>query len=266
MTDITALINGLRDYEAELRRHNASVRESFKELERALRRLREKYEGTGARDFRAHFNRTRAGLDQYLQGTEAIAQLLQKRLERLVAADRRFGADAAPSRASARRFASDRLSIDHEDPADPCEDAKAHLERVLAMRRGNWRRLSAAKERNRDRLEFAETRARHAEQRLTRVIERDRNTLDELQQWLDGVQTDIDAHGYWLLQNFLLPLVGVGIAWVSLQDYASKLKQLAEAERKAEEEDRILIRMSDAYTDLQKKVGAAHRLVKERCG
>lgn len=88
MTDMRLLLARLRDYEKALGSHNARVEASWEHLKGSLRRLSHYYDGTGATDFKAHFARTEAGLNQYLEGTQAIKLLLEDRIEHLAAADR----------------------------------------------------------------------------------------------------------------------------------------------------------------------------------
>ena len=69
-------------------RHSTRLAESFDQLTQALARLSQVYEGAGASDFKAHFARTQAGLEEYLEGTRSIQRILQDRIDRLAEADR----------------------------------------------------------------------------------------------------------------------------------------------------------------------------------
>jgi len=88
MADVTRLVNALESYAKELERHNAQVAQAYHELEQALARLSSVYEGTAAREFKAHWARTVAGLRRYNDGARAISTLLDRRLAALRDADR----------------------------------------------------------------------------------------------------------------------------------------------------------------------------------
>ena len=88
MADVTRLVSGLERYSRELERHNAQVAQAYHELEQALARLSAVYEGTAAREFKAHWARTKSGLREYNDGAQAIRQLLDERLNALKEADR----------------------------------------------------------------------------------------------------------------------------------------------------------------------------------
>ena len=88
MTDMARLLDGLQTYEHQLELHSMQVSDSFDQLTKALDRLSAVYEGTAAKEFKAHFARTRDGLAEYSEGTKAIRHLLRERIERLAAADR----------------------------------------------------------------------------------------------------------------------------------------------------------------------------------
>jgi uncharacterized protein YukE len=88
MADLTRLVNALESYSRELDRHNAQVADAYHQLEQALARLSGVYEGTAAREFKAHWARTKSGLHEYTDGAQAIRSLLDQRLSALKEADR----------------------------------------------------------------------------------------------------------------------------------------------------------------------------------
>jgi uncharacterized protein YukE len=91
MADVTQLVRALDRYSRELDRHNALVADAFRGLERSLGRLSSVYEGVAAREFKAHWARTQAGLRDYESGARSIGGLLDERLQALRAADRPEG-------------------------------------------------------------------------------------------------------------------------------------------------------------------------------
>jgi uncharacterized protein YukE len=91
MADVTRLVNALESYSKELNRHNAQVAHAYAELENALSRLSSVYEGTAAREFKAHWARTVSGLREYTDGARSIQSLLEERLSALKEADKATG-------------------------------------------------------------------------------------------------------------------------------------------------------------------------------
>lgn len=88
MTDVTRLAAALRDFQVALDRHQAEVAGCRERLERSLVRLAAAYDGVAAREFAAHWARTVSRLQDYHDGTRAIAAVLVARLSSLEEADR----------------------------------------------------------------------------------------------------------------------------------------------------------------------------------
>lgn len=84
----TRLLEGLDVYQSSLERHLIQLRNEFDHLSNHWHGLSAVYEGMAADDFRAHWLRTCAGFDEYVQATGRINALLQERIDALRDLDR----------------------------------------------------------------------------------------------------------------------------------------------------------------------------------
>jgi len=82
------LLNGLEEYRAALRRHLIEVRTEFDGLQRRWHIFSAVYEGDSADQFRSYWLRTVARFEEYVQRGEAIADILDERIEHLREANR----------------------------------------------------------------------------------------------------------------------------------------------------------------------------------
>lgn len=86
--DSTLLLHGLQDYRVSLDLHLQRLRQEYQQLDLVYRAFQSVYEGEAARDFHANWLRTKLGFEQYIQGTERIAVLLDDRISVLVEIDK----------------------------------------------------------------------------------------------------------------------------------------------------------------------------------
>lgn len=82
-TDTTRLLRGLEDYHASLVKHLTSLQAEYNQLDRRWRAFSAVYEGTAAREFHAHWERTRRMFEEYMQATQKIQHILDERIEAL---------------------------------------------------------------------------------------------------------------------------------------------------------------------------------------
>jgi len=90
-TDVQRLLQGLRDYQGSLERHLLSLQQEFSTLDTRWHALSAVYEGAAAREYRAHWERTRAGFEGYIHACHRINRLLAERIGRLEEAERTGG-------------------------------------------------------------------------------------------------------------------------------------------------------------------------------
>ena len=88
-TDATQLLRRLQEYERTLSRHLDTTKREWSQMERSLQQLRGVYEGTAARDFLAHWERSKAAFNAYNEGGRQVLRLLRERITALQEADRR---------------------------------------------------------------------------------------------------------------------------------------------------------------------------------
>lgn len=97
MTDdgnVTLLLARLNSYAEALQRHNVAVTRAYENALESLTRLRQVYAGAAADDFMAHWDRTTAALEHYVEGSRRLSEILEERIATLRKADRP-GLDAA---------------------------------------------------------------------------------------------------------------------------------------------------------------------------
>lgn len=83
MADTRALLIGLTEYRDSQRRHLVQARTDFEALERRWYSFSAVYDGDGADQFRAHWGRTVAQFQEYVERTEKILLVLDERIEHL---------------------------------------------------------------------------------------------------------------------------------------------------------------------------------------
>ncbi len=83
MADTRLLLQGLEEYRAGLRRLLIETRTDFDQLQERWRLFSAVYEGDSADQFRAHWQRTAASFEEYVERSEAIAAILDERIEHL---------------------------------------------------------------------------------------------------------------------------------------------------------------------------------------
>ena len=86
--DATRLLHGLQDYRVSLDLHLQRLRQEYGQLDGTYRAFQSVYEGDAAREFHANWLRTKLGFEQYIQGTDRIAALLDERITALSDVDR----------------------------------------------------------------------------------------------------------------------------------------------------------------------------------
>ena len=88
MADTRLLLQGLEEYRISMRRHLIEVRTEFSQLQRQWHVFSTVYEGDSADQFRAHWVRTAARFEEYVTRGDAIAAILDERIEFLRATNR----------------------------------------------------------------------------------------------------------------------------------------------------------------------------------
>jgi uncharacterized protein YukE len=83
MTNATALLTGLEQYNDSLKRHLADLDSKYSEVENSWHRFSEVYEGDAADQFRANWLRTVANFQEYIKQTQKISKMLDERIETL---------------------------------------------------------------------------------------------------------------------------------------------------------------------------------------
>lgn len=90
-TDAQRLLLGLRDYQGSLERHLLSLQQEFATMDTRWHALSAVYEGSAAREYRTHWERTRTGFEEYIHACHRINRLLGERISRLEEAERTGG-------------------------------------------------------------------------------------------------------------------------------------------------------------------------------
>lgn len=85
--DATRLLRGLQDYRVTLDLHLQRLRQEYEQLDGTYRAFQSVYDGDAAREFHANWLRTKLGFEQYIQGTDRIAALLDERISALAGFD-----------------------------------------------------------------------------------------------------------------------------------------------------------------------------------
>ena len=88
MADSRILLAGLREYHVSLERHLAQLRTEFDSLQNRWYAFSTVYEGDAADQFRAGWLRTVSRFQEYINQTQQISSILEKRIERLEEANR----------------------------------------------------------------------------------------------------------------------------------------------------------------------------------
>ncbi|HEY1015527.1 MAG TPA: hypothetical protein VGE07_22655 [Herpetosiphonaceae bacterium] len=86
-TDAGRLLRGLQDYQASLHAHRQRLSGEYEALDRRWHEFSAAYEGEAAREFRAHWLRTKYGFEEYLAASERIERLLNDRISALIDAE-----------------------------------------------------------------------------------------------------------------------------------------------------------------------------------
>jgi len=81
--DTRILLAGLEEYRTSLQRHLIELRTEFSQLENRWHSFSGVYEGDAADQFRAQWLRTTERFREYVQRTEAIAAILDERIDHL---------------------------------------------------------------------------------------------------------------------------------------------------------------------------------------
>lgn len=90
MTDdgnVTLLLARLNSYAEALQRHNVAVTRAYENALESLTHLRQVYAGAAADDFMAHWDRTTAALEHYVEGSRRLSEILEERIATLRKAD-----------------------------------------------------------------------------------------------------------------------------------------------------------------------------------
>lgn len=86
-TDAARLLQGLQRYQASLDAHRTRLRDEYAHLDRRWQGFSAVYEGEAAREFRAHWLRTKHTFEDYLAASERIERLLNDRISALIDAE-----------------------------------------------------------------------------------------------------------------------------------------------------------------------------------
>lgn len=86
--DVSLLLSRLNRYAEALERHNVAVTRAYGNTLEPLSHLRKVWGGAAAEDFMAHWDRTTAALEHYVEGSRQISELLEARIAALREADR----------------------------------------------------------------------------------------------------------------------------------------------------------------------------------
>ena len=82
MVDPAQLAELLEGYRSALLTHRERVEDGFAGADDAYRRI-EGYDWAAAQEFRARFERSAQAFDEYINGTRALVDLLEERIEAL---------------------------------------------------------------------------------------------------------------------------------------------------------------------------------------
>ncbi len=88
MADTRLLLSLLEEYRRSLRHHLVEVRTEFDQVSRRWQIFAEVYDGDAADQFKEGWNRTSARFHEYTERSEAIAAVLDQRIEELREANR----------------------------------------------------------------------------------------------------------------------------------------------------------------------------------
>lgn len=88
VADTRLLLAGLEDYQSSLRKHLIQLRTDFEQVENRWHAFSAVYEGDAADQFRANWVRTVDRFREYEQRSDAIARILQERIDFLREANR----------------------------------------------------------------------------------------------------------------------------------------------------------------------------------
>ena len=81
--DTRVLLSALEEYHATLRRHLVELRTDFDQTENRWHAFAYHYEGDAADQFKAHWVRTVDRFHEYQNRTDALARVLEERIEAL---------------------------------------------------------------------------------------------------------------------------------------------------------------------------------------
>lgn len=90
-TDAARLLQGLQHYRASLDLHRQRLSTEYAQLDNRWIAFSSVYEGDAAREFRAHWLRTKVGFEGYIAATDRISRLLDERITALIDAEHTAG-------------------------------------------------------------------------------------------------------------------------------------------------------------------------------
>jgi len=89
--NVALLLAALENYRAVIGDVHTAVREAHLELDAAYRALRDSYDGEGAEEFHAAWQRSGDAIGAYTEGVPPLVELLEEKVEQLRALDRGVG-------------------------------------------------------------------------------------------------------------------------------------------------------------------------------
>lgn len=89
--DTSLLLRGLEEYRAALNIHVQAVSQEYSQLDMRWNAFDRVYDGDAAREFRAHWLRTKQRFEEYIEAARKIGLLLDERIEALRIANRAGG-------------------------------------------------------------------------------------------------------------------------------------------------------------------------------